>query len=143
MINTNLKFMKSKEITPHEFYFIDEALFQNQSTKLINKERGGGINLSTIGNIEFDNNLWYLTFGSAKVPLNISRIIDLNPSTKKELYPPYYMIYGEIKLEGGQPVIVVQFARNIGNKLDVEAYRKVVIKKRELIFEAINQDFIY
>ncbi len=140
MINNNLKFMKSKEISPHEFYFIDETLFNQLTIKL--KEKGGGINISTLGNIEMDN-FWYLSYGAGKVPMNISRVPDLNPNFKKEIYPPYYMIYGELRWDGTGPVLIVQFARNLGNKMDLEAFKKVTLRKRELINEALNQDFIF
>ena len=140
MINNNLKFMKSKEISPHEFYFLDEVLFLELIAKL--KDKSAGFNISTLGNIELDN-FWYLCFGNQKIPMNISRVPDLNSNFKKEIYPPYYMIYGELKWDGTGPVIIVQFSRCLGNKLDLELFKKVTLRKRELIYEALNQDFIF
>jgi len=138
MINNNLKFMKSKEISPHEFYFINENLFSKLVSTM--KEKGA-FNISTIGFIEFDY-AWYLNFENCRLLLNISRASNLNPVTKKEKYPSYYMLYGELKMEGGQPVLVVQFHRNLGDKIEIEAFKNVTNKKREYVNEALNQEFL-
>ncbi len=141
MQNTSLKFMKSKEITPHQFYFIDEPLYQQLLVKL-KEQKGNGINISTVGTLDYDIN-WYLVLNNNKLLLNNSRVVDFNPN-KKELYPPYYIIYGELKLESNnQPVLIVKFSRNIGAKVDLELLKKCTDKKRILIKEALNQDFIF
>jgi hypothetical protein len=130
--------MKSKEISPHEFYFINESLFSNLVSAL--RERGS-FNISTIGFIDFDF-VWYLNFENSRLHLNISRASNLNTAIKKEKYPMFYMLYGELKLDGGQPVLVVQFHRTLGNKIDLEALKSITVKKRELINEALNQEYL-
>ncbi len=140
MINTNLKFMKSKEITPHEFYFLDEPSFYNQTIKLREKAFGS-LNISTIGFIEYEYS-WYLSFENAKILLNISRVVDLNPITKKEKHYNYYMISGELRLDNHQPVLIVHFYRNLGSNVIIENYKKLVLKRREMLNEALDDDFI-
>jgi hypothetical protein len=140
MINTNLKFMKSKEITPHEFYFLDESPFANIIVKLREKTFGS-LNISTIGFIEYEYS-WFLNFENAKILLNISRVVDLNPITKKEKNPNYYMIYGELRLDNHLPVLIVHFYRNLGNNINIENYKNLVMKRRELLNEALQEDFL-
>ncbi len=98
MINNNLKFMKSKEIRPYEFFFLDESLFQELISVL--KQNGGDYKISTMGYVrEYDsmNNESIISHEnkSFAVKLNTSRISNFFQWNANTLY----IIYGILKVK--------------------------------------------
>jgi len=98
MINPNLKFMKSQEIKPHMFYFLDEDAYKENLISLKEK-KCEFINISTIGVFEYDNNneIWNLTYEKERLCLNIKRV-DLTPIIGRDTLPIYFILYGELKV---------------------------------------------
>jgi hypothetical protein len=95
MINQNLKFMKSKEIKPYEFYFIDELLFQEL---LENLQTGGEQKIETIGllrDFNYMTNESDLILDGSKIRVNFSRI----QNYFKYLEDMTYIIYGVLKVK--------------------------------------------
>jgi hypothetical protein len=96
MINNNLKFMKSKEIRPYEFYFLDEDLFRELISTL-KSSKGGDYKISTIGFVrEYDstNNESVLVHDNVSIKLNTSRISNFFKYNTNN----YYIIYGILKV---------------------------------------------
>jgi hypothetical protein len=95
MINQSLKYMKSKEIKPYEFYFIDELLFQELLEILHSK--GGEQKLETVGVLRDYNytlNECDLILDGSKIKVNFSRI-ERDFKFSEELT---YIIYGVLKV---------------------------------------------
>jgi hypothetical protein len=94
MINQSLKYMKSKETKPYEFYFIDELLFQELLEQL---RSGGEQKIETIGilrDYNYLNNECDLILDGSMVKVNFSRI-ESNFKYSEEVT---YIIYGVLKV---------------------------------------------
>ena len=96
MINSNLKYMKSKESQPYDFYFINELLFHNLLDQLLLEKSERKI--STIGILKDYNyitNECTLILDNSNIMLNFSRIENSFKLTNDD---SYYMVYGVLKV---------------------------------------------
>jgi hypothetical protein len=95
MINTTLKFMRSQEFQPYEFYFVDELLFQELIEEIVEKNIEKKI--STIGFIrdyDFNTSECTLWLDNSSLRINFSRIeISFKPVINN-----YYYLYGILKV---------------------------------------------
>jgi hypothetical protein len=97
MINNSLKFMKSKEINPYVFYFIDELVFQELLLGL--RQTGGEKKIETIGALQdynYATNECDLVLDNSRIRVNFSRLE--NYFKFSEDSNTTYIIYGVLKV---------------------------------------------
>jgi hypothetical protein len=95
MINQNLKYMKSKEIKPYEFYFLDELQYYDLLERL--RTSGGEQKIETVGVLKDYNymlNECDLILDNSIVKVNFSRIENYFKFNEEATY----IIYGVLKV---------------------------------------------